>query len=244
MVVGGPTGQQVYTLENADRPYRILVEQMQEGAATLGKDGTILYCNQRFAAIVRMPHENVIGNSIVRFMCERIWNAVHASVAAADPDAGSVRNSPFTPLTARRCRSTSSLVDLMVGDDMDGVCVRRGHRPDASIAERSDELAAANARLAQEIEERGRIEDSLIVALEAAGMGSWDLDLASKTMWRSLRHDQIFGYPQFQPRWTPATSHWDDSWPRTAKIVTRRAFRSWRKRTARSNSNARIVRDP
>ncbi len=45
VVVGGPSGQQVYTLENADRPYRVLIEQMQEGAVTLSEDGTILYCN-------------------------------------------------------------------------------------------------------------------------------------------------------------------------------------------------------
>ena len=30
VVVGGPHGQVVYTLENADRPYRVLVEQMRE----------------------------------------------------------------------------------------------------------------------------------------------------------------------------------------------------------------------
>src|SRR3984885_12955943 len=78
VVVGGPSGQQVYTLENADRPYRVLIEEMQEGAVTLGKDGTILYCNQRFSAIVRTPHENVIGNSIVRFMCERDQESVGA----------------------------------------------------------------------------------------------------------------------------------------------------------------------
>jgi DNA-binding transcriptional LysR family regulator len=35
VVVGGPHGQIVYTLENADRPYRVLVEQMREGAVTL-----------------------------------------------------------------------------------------------------------------------------------------------------------------------------------------------------------------
>ena len=33
VVVGGPAGQMVYTLENADRPYRVIVEQMREGAS-------------------------------------------------------------------------------------------------------------------------------------------------------------------------------------------------------------------
>lgn len=37
IVVEGPSGERlVYTLENADRPYRVLIEQIQEGAFTLG----------------------------------------------------------------------------------------------------------------------------------------------------------------------------------------------------------------
>src|ERR1700761_1085013 len=61
VVIAGPQGQQVYTLENADRPYRVLVEQMQEGAVTLSESGTILYCNERFATLVAKPHDSIIG---------------------------------------------------------------------------------------------------------------------------------------------------------------------------------------
>src|ERR1700728_4166257 len=61
VVIAGSHGQQVYTLENADRPYRVLVEQMQEGAITLSESGIILYCNERFAALVASPHDSVIG---------------------------------------------------------------------------------------------------------------------------------------------------------------------------------------
>ena len=44
-------------------------------------------------------------------------------------------------------------------------------------------------------------EDSLQLALESADMGSWDLDLVTDTARRSLRHDQIFGYPEALPEW-------------------------------------------
>src|ERR1700748_271934 len=67
VVVAGPPGQQVYTLENADRPYRVLVEQMQEGAVTLSENGTILYCNERFATLVASPHDSVIGLPLIKF---------------------------------------------------------------------------------------------------------------------------------------------------------------------------------
>src|ERR1700755_3177913 len=67
VVVAGPQGQQVYTLENADRPYRVLVEQMQEGAVTLSEDGIILYCNKRFATLVGEVHNSIIGQSVIEF---------------------------------------------------------------------------------------------------------------------------------------------------------------------------------
>src|SRR6185503_17573408 len=49
LVVNAPDGEQIYTLRTVDQPYRLMVEQMREGALTLSADGTILYCNQRFA---------------------------------------------------------------------------------------------------------------------------------------------------------------------------------------------------
>ncbi len=61
-------GQRVFTLRSADAPYRALVERMQEGAATLSVTGDIVYCNQRFAELVCIPLEQVIGASIGRFL--------------------------------------------------------------------------------------------------------------------------------------------------------------------------------
>ncbi len=39
LVVSGPEGDQLYTLKGADYSYRILLETMEEGAATLAGDG-------------------------------------------------------------------------------------------------------------------------------------------------------------------------------------------------------------
>ncbi len=58
----------VYTLESADRPYRVLIEQMQEGAVTLGEDGTVLYCNRRLATMLGAPQERVIGQKLQPFV--------------------------------------------------------------------------------------------------------------------------------------------------------------------------------
>jgi len=55
---------QVVTLSDAQFPYRIMVEAMNEGAVTLIPDGTIFYCNPRFGEMVHMDCEKLIG---VRF---------------------------------------------------------------------------------------------------------------------------------------------------------------------------------
>lgn len=48
-------------------------------------------------------------------------------------------------------------------------------------------------------------EDSLQLALEAAEMATWDLDLVTDTARRSLRHDEIFGYREPLPEWGSQT---------------------------------------
>jgi PAS domain S-box-containing protein len=62
--VSTAAGHRIYTLEGSDRAYRLLIEDISEGALTLTGDGLILFCNRRFAEIVGKPIEKVIGSSI------------------------------------------------------------------------------------------------------------------------------------------------------------------------------------
>ena len=64
LVVSTAEESQIFTLSGADHPYRVMVETMNEGAVTLASDGTILYCNQRFAEIVKRSMEEVTGSPI------------------------------------------------------------------------------------------------------------------------------------------------------------------------------------
>ena len=68
LVLSKPRGEVVFTLEGAGHPYRVFVEAMSEGAATLDPEGTILYCNNRFAEMLKIPSDKVIGSSIYRFI--------------------------------------------------------------------------------------------------------------------------------------------------------------------------------
>lgn len=68
LVVTRAGDEHVVTLQGADLPYRILFDQMNEGAVTVTRDGVIAYCNHRFADIVRTPLARVIGAPLRRFV--------------------------------------------------------------------------------------------------------------------------------------------------------------------------------
>jgi PAS domain S-box-containing protein len=68
LVVKTKEGDQVIMLSDADFPYRLIVESMNEGALTLGADGTILFCNQRFANIIQGSMEKIAGSSIYQYI--------------------------------------------------------------------------------------------------------------------------------------------------------------------------------
>jgi PAS domain S-box-containing protein len=63
-MVSGRRGGQVVSLKGGEPAYRMLVEAMSEGAATLSRNGDLLYCNRRFAELVRRPHEKMIGIAV------------------------------------------------------------------------------------------------------------------------------------------------------------------------------------
>ncbi len=68
VLVSSSQGDQVFTLQGAEHPYRLLVESIEEGAATLSDDGTVLYSNRSFAAFFDAPLEKFIGAPLHNFV--------------------------------------------------------------------------------------------------------------------------------------------------------------------------------
>ncbi|HEV2349181.1 MAG TPA: histidine kinase [Terriglobia bacterium] len=64
IVVNGPGGEKVFTLQGADHTYRVFVERMNEGAAVLSADHTVLHCNRCFARFLGAGLQSVIGSSM------------------------------------------------------------------------------------------------------------------------------------------------------------------------------------
>ncbi len=68
LIITTPQGKQVFTLKSADQLYRVLIEEMQNGAVTLANDGTILYCNRYFASLLSQPSEAILSHSIYAYV--------------------------------------------------------------------------------------------------------------------------------------------------------------------------------
>ena len=64
LVIPGPRGDQVYTLKDADRPYRFIVEKIRDGTATFDRNGTILFANKQFAAMLGRPLARIMGDCV------------------------------------------------------------------------------------------------------------------------------------------------------------------------------------
>jgi len=88
LVVKGEDGHQLYTLKSADLAYRIFIEQMTTGAATLNRQGGILYCNSRFAGMLEMPLEKVAGKTFCDFVAAEDYDGCNKLMNAAWDESG------------------------------------------------------------------------------------------------------------------------------------------------------------
>ena len=64
VVMRGLEGPQVVLLHGAEEPYRVLVEQMSDGALTAGPDGVILYVNDRLCELTGYPSAVLVGRHV------------------------------------------------------------------------------------------------------------------------------------------------------------------------------------
>ncbi|MEA5627089.1 PAS domain S-box protein [Nostoc sp. UHCC 0251] len=68
LVISTPQGERIFTLQSADYSYRLLVEEMQQGAAIISSEKLILYCNKSLANLLQQPLEKLIGSDFQRLI--------------------------------------------------------------------------------------------------------------------------------------------------------------------------------
>ena len=68
VMADGERGRRVFSLATADRPYRMFVENMRDGAATVSSSGVILYANRRLGELLSRSTESIVGSPLDRLI--------------------------------------------------------------------------------------------------------------------------------------------------------------------------------
>jgi PAS domain S-box-containing protein len=76
--------EQVVLLENAQSPYRAVVEHMHEGAALLDDEGQIVYANEQFLSMLGAPLATLRGKALLSFVPVRDRGALQSLLDARD----------------------------------------------------------------------------------------------------------------------------------------------------------------
>lgn len=157
VVVSTPQGDRVYTLQGADHPYRVMVEAINEGAATLSAAGQILYANRRFAEMVGMPLESLIGSQlhdvVQSLECPTLDELIEWAQTVPQKEECTLR------ITGGRTIPAYISLSPLTGVDFQAVCVIVTDL--AELKSREADLASTNKRLTLEIGERQRMENAL-----------------------------------------------------------------------------------
>ncbi|MEN6516746.1 MAG: ATP-binding protein [Methanospirillum sp.] len=131
-------------LRSADRVYRIIIEQMREGAALVSVEGEILYANGALGSLLGLPAEALVGEPAARFVDGDL-------LAAAGEDGSGRRDVVLRRVDGGTVPALLSATVL----ELDGFRVRSIVLTDITETKRSEgRLRQANEALEERVGER------------------------------------------------------------------------------------------
>lgn len=181
LVVSTPEGGQLFTLEGADFAYRALVEQMEEGAATLNGRGIVLFANQSLAGMLGRPLDAVVGKAFGDF----VDDARRASFQEAlDACAGF-----GTPARAEVTLAAGHEVSTPVSVSLRAFDVYGEPTLSMTVVDLTEHRKLARAEAAREAGESYRL------AIRATHDAVWDLDLVTGAFQTNESEQKLLGVP-------------------------------------------------
>ncbi len=161
LVVAEPAGERIYLLKEADRLFRLVVEEMREGAAVLTPAGDVLYANRRLAEMLRREAPALAGASFQGFVSGEARPLFDALLRVAER--GSARSEIALIAADGACVPAYLAVNGLAPEGFPGFCVIATDLSDQ--ARRQELLAVEN--LAGSILEQSR---AALVVCDEAGL--------------------------------------------------------------------------
>jgi PAS domain S-box-containing protein len=81
LVMQSTEGERVLTLEGSEHPYRVVLESVNDGAATVDASGAVLYANRRFEEILRAPSGSLVGKTLKAHLTKPAFRKLRELVA-------------------------------------------------------------------------------------------------------------------------------------------------------------------
>ena len=219
--VQGSVDDERTVLTTTEDPYRIIIEEMNEGTCTLSKEGIIMYCNQPFAEFLAMPKEQIIGLKLTKLVSKKDKSLLHLLAKARRTGSSNgeiiyIHHPDIIKcffLTVRSMPSNLPGELFILGTDIteikqNGLIAEEllVHGRIAALNIMEDEISAKNAlaltnkKLVEEIKERKNAacalhqsQRDLLQAQQMAHLGNWNYDLISRKATWSKEIFQIMG---------------------------------------------------
>jgi PAS domain S-box-containing protein len=122
VVIDGPDGLRLFSLHSAEEPYRVLAERMNEGAAALTAEGTILFCNKKLAEMVDAPAHQLLGTNFRFILSSAEREGFMRSVSGALRE-GKHTQSSWLEGGHNRMPVQLSLSSIPLEGDKQGICL-------------------------------------------------------------------------------------------------------------------------
>ncbi len=160
LVIDSPNGEMIYTLTSADYPYRLMIDEMNEGAVSVSPDSYILYGNRNFASILGLTESKAsgipFGDFIVPHMRERFLEDLEKACNQAVKreyvlSPGDDREIPVLLSFAKLQPQTNSIsiviTDLTAQKALEEKLRQAKNGLEEQVADRTKELRQSEARL-------------------------------------------------------------------------------------------------
>ena len=173
----------------SDEKFRILYNNSPDMyVSVLPEDASILECNETLLTKTGYSREEVIGSPIFNMYHEDCMDNVKEAFAQF-VNTGIVQDKELTLKKKDGSKLEVSLNVTAVKDNSGKIIHSMSSWRDITKRKQAESLTLKN-------------RNRLAYALRSIDTGAWELDLQKKDAWRSLQHDQIFGYKTLLPKWT------------------------------------------
>ena len=155
LVVGAVGDEKVAVFSGAMLPYRVMVESLGEGAATLTREGSFLFANQQLAELLGVEPGSMAGRDLAAFVLDDDRERVRELMAVEE---GATRRSELTLVTADGQATVLLTLTALAVDGLHLVCCVV---TDVTTQRRLEAYLAQELRLAEQRAERLRVAHDL-----------------------------------------------------------------------------------